>query len=160
MRQAVIIFFLSTLFFTQCARGIRETEVGPADAKKKILIAVFSSEYKDRIAQGLVDRYKKQYRVTLVPIERLNSVEYRNYDALVVIDAKMAWQLFNPRTRWFIGKIKDPEDLKKVALFFSAGKPSDNYTVMGVDCISSASERNDEADITRKLSEKIDRILK
>jgi hypothetical protein len=158
IRFAAIILLLSVLFLVQCAKGIRE--IGPADAKKKIMIATLSSEYKDRVAQGLADRYKGRSRVTMVPIEKLNSVEYKNYDALVVIDALMAWQIFNPRTRWFVGKIKEPEERKKIVLFFTAGKPSENYSVMGVDCITGASTINTEAEVISKISERIDRILK
>ncbi len=158
IRYTAIILLLPVLFLAQCAKGIRE--VGPADAKKRIMIAALPSEYKDRITQGLVDRYKDRSRVTVMPIEKLNSVEYKKYDALVVIDALMAWQMFNVRTRWFIGGIKDPEEKKKIVLFFTAGKPSANYSVMGVDCITGASTINTEAEVISNISERIDRILK
>lgn len=151
------ILLLPALLLLNCSKGIRE--IGPADAKKKIMIAALSSEYKDRIAQGLADRYKGRSLVTMVPIEKLNSIEYKKYDALVVIDALLAWQMFNMRTRWFIGKIKDPEERKKIVLFFSAGKPRETYSVMGVDCITGASTIDTEAEVVRKLSERIDRIL-
>ncbi len=155
---AAALLFISLPILTQCAKSIRE--VGPADAKKKIMIATLSSEYKDRITQGLEERYRGRSRISLVPIEKLNSVDTNSYDALVVVDALMAWQMFNARTRWFIGGIKDPEEKKKIVLFFTAGKPSPDYSVMGVDCITGASEIKEEAEVIRKISEKIDRILK
>ncbi|HNW29201.1 MAG TPA: hypothetical protein PKN50_12050 [Spirochaetota bacterium] len=155
---AAALLFISLPILTQCAKSIRE--VGPADAKKKIMIATLSSEYKDRITQGLEERYRGRSRISLVPIEKLNSVDTKSYDALVVVDALMAWQMFNARTRWFIGGIKDPEEKKKIVLFFTAGKPSPDYSVMGVDCITGASEIKEEAEVIRKISEKIDRILK
>lgn len=158
--RCAALMLLPVLLLSYCARGIRETETGPAEAKKKILVAALSSEYKDRIAHGLVDRYKNTARVTLMPIEKLNSADYRNYDALVVIDALMAWQMFNARTRWFIGKVKEPEELKKLVLFFTAGKPKQTYTVMGVDCVTGASVMGEEDEVVKKLSERIDRLLK
>jgi hypothetical protein len=148
---------MSLPFLAQCSKNMRE--VGPADAKKKIVIATMSSEYKDRITQGLADRYKGRTRVTMVPIDRLNSLEVKKYDALVIIDALLAWQMFNARTRWFIGGIKDPDEKKKIVLFFTAGKPSPDYSVMGVDCITGASEMKEEAEVIRKISERIDGIL-
>ncbi len=158
MRHAPVILLLPVLFLAQCGKGIRE--IGPADAKKSIMIATLSSEYKDRIAQGLEERYKSRSRLTMVPIEKLNSVDYKKYDALVVIDALLAWQMFNARTRWFIGRVKEPEERKKIVLFFSAGKPKDNYKVMGIDCITGASTIDTDAEVVSKLSERIDRILK
>ncbi len=155
-RLAVIMLPIMVLAY--CGKGIRE--VGPADAKKKIMIATLSSEYKDRVARGLEERYRESCRVSMVPIEKLDSVEYKKYDALVVIDALLAWQMFNARTRWFIGRVKEPEEKKKIVLFFTAGKPSPKYSVMGVDCITGASEMNAEAEVVRKLSERIDGILK
>ncbi len=158
MRFLLVVLPLSALLLAHCGKGIRE--VGPADAKKKIMIATMSSEYKDRITAGLEERYRGRSRVSLVPIEKLNSVDTKGYDALVVIDALMAWQMFNARTRWFIGGIKDPEEKRKIVLFFTAGKPSPDYRVMGVDCITGASEMKEEAEVIRKISERIDRILK
>jgi hypothetical protein len=159
-RNTVMTALLSVLIFTQCARGVREMEAGPADARKSIMIAALSSEYKNRIAEGLAEHYKNRTKVTVVPIEKLNSVDHRKYDALVIIDALLAWQMFNVRTRSFIGDIKDPVDLKKIVLFFTAGKPSENYSVMGVDCITGASTMNTDDEVIRRISERIDGILK
>ena len=150
---------LPVLLISYCGKGIRE-EAGSVDAKKKIMIAALPSEYKDRVVRGLVDRYKTRSRITVVPIDRLNSMDTKKYDALVVIDALMAWQMFNARTRWFIGGINDKEELKKIVLFFTAGKPSEKYSVMGVDCITGASEVNADTEVVRKISERLDRILK
>jgi len=157
MRRLAVIM-LPIVVMTYCGKAIRE--VGPADAKKKVMIATLSSEYKDRVARSLEERYRDSCRVSMVPIEKLASVEYKKYDALVVIDALLAWQMFNARTRWFIGRVKEPEEKKKIVLFFTAGKPSPKYSVMGVDCITGASEMNAEAEVVRKLSERIDAILK
>ncbi|HQH96099.1 MAG TPA: hypothetical protein PLM53_03285 [Spirochaetota bacterium] len=155
---AVALMGMSLPFLAQCAKNMRV--VGPADAKKKIAIATLSSGYKDRITQGLADRYKGTTRVTMVPINRLHSLEIKKYDALVIIDALLAWQLFNARTRWFIGGLRDPDERKKIVVFYSAGKPRDDYSVYGVDCITGASEVNDDAEVVRKISDRIDRILK
>ncbi len=158
-RCAALILLLPVLFLAQCATGIKQTEMGPADAKK-IMIAALSSEYKDRIVRDLADKYKVSSRVTVMPIEKLNSIDYKKYDVLVVIDALLAWQMFNATTRSFVGKVKEPEEVKKIVLFFTAGKPKEPYKVMGVDCITGASTVNTEAEVVRKISDKIDLILK
>ena len=150
----------SALCMAGCGKGLRVTELGAADAGSSILIASYPSEYKDRVRQGLVERYGDRARITLVPMNRLNSVEYRKYDVLVIIDELHAWQMFNTRTRWFVGKIDDDDVLKRLVLFFTAGKPSDRYTFMGIDAITAASEAQDHAGSVGKLAEKIDLILK
>lgn len=158
----VIVFFLivSSLFLARCGRGVRVTELGPVNAGNSIMIAANPSEYKDRITQGLVERYKGRSRITLVPFEKLNSIDYRKFDVLVIIDALHAWQLFNTRTRWFVGKINEPEELNRVVLFFTAGKPSERYTFLGIDSITAASEAQDEAGSIDKIAARIDSVLK
>ncbi|MBN2158944.1 MAG: hypothetical protein JW807_06075 [Spirochaetes bacterium] len=151
---------LSALLLTQCARGIRESEVGPDSAKNRIIIASYASEFKKGVTQGLIDRYRSSVRVRVVPIEKLNSIVPGNYDAVVVIDQLMAWQMFNPGTRWFLGSVKDPAEMKKIVLYFTAGDPKENYSMMGVDCITGASVRGGEAKAVGQIAERIDRILK
>ncbi|MBN1496695.1 MAG: hypothetical protein JXA07_07995 [Spirochaetes bacterium] len=163
MKQAIraaISIALSSLFFAHCARGVRVSEYGPAGAGQSIMIASYPSEYKERITGGLIERFKNRARITVVPFDRLNSIDYRAYDVLVIIDALHAWQLFNTRTRWFVGKIDDPAEIKKLVLFFTAGKPSERYTFMGIDSITAASEMSDEAGSVEKIAERIESILK
>lgn len=154
------IVVLSAIFLAGCGKGVRVTEYGPANAGSSIMIASYPSEYKDRITQGLVERYKGRSKIALVPLGKLNSIDHRRYDVLVILDALHAWQLFNPTTRWFVGKIKDPADIEKVVLFFTAGKPSERYTFMGIDAITAASEVQDDAGSVAKIAAKIDEVLK
>jgi hypothetical protein len=157
---AVMLIIPLLLFGPGCGKGLRETELGPADADKKILIAVYPSEFKNKVAQGLADRYKDRSKVTVVSIRKLNSVEYRNYDALVIIDALMAWQMFNVDSSWFVGKIREPEALRKVVLYLTAGNPKDNYKFQGIDCITGASVMNKEGEAIDKISGRVDALLR
>lgn len=159
-RVALAVLVMPILFLPRCGKGLRVTEIGPAGAVNSIMIAWYPSEYKNRVRQGLIERYRDRSRITLVPIEKLNSVDYRKYDALVIMDALHAWQMFNTRTRWFVGKIDQPDVVKRLVLFFTAGKPSDHYTFMGIDAITAASEAQDHAGSVKKISSRIDGILK
>lgn len=154
------VLVMSALLLAGCGKGIRLTEIGPPDAVNSIMIASYPSEYKDKVTQGLVERYRERSKISLVPFEKLNDVDYRKFDVIVVIDALHAWQLFNARTRWFVGRIKEPEELKKVVLFFTAGKPSEPYSVMGIDTITAASEAHDETGSIAKIAVRIDGVLK
>lgn len=155
-----VALMLSLPLLTQCARGIRETEAGPDNAKNRIIIAAYASEFKKGVTQGLLDRYRGSAKVRVVPIEKLSSIKPAAYDAVVVIDQLMAWQMFNPGTRWFIGSVKEPAEMKKLVMYFTAGDPKENYTMMGVDCITGASVQGGEAKAVERISEKIDGILK
>jgi hypothetical protein len=157
---AVMIILPLLSFGPGCGKGLRETEIGPANADKKIMIAVYPSEYKNRVAQGLADRYRNRSKVTVVSLRKLNSVEYRNYDALVIIDALMAWQMFNVDSNWFVGKIREPEALKKIVLYLTAGDPKEKYKFQGIDCITGASVMDKEGEAIDKISGKVDALLR
>jgi hypothetical protein len=158
--QTASVVAILLIVASGCVKTVREGELGPTGAQKKIMIAVYPSEYKNRVAQGLADRYRDRSKVTLVSIRKLNSVEYRNYDALVIIDALMAWQMFNVDSGWFVGKIKEQETLKKVVLYLTAGDPKENYRFRGIDCITGASVMSGEGEAIEKISVKVDALLK
>jgi menaquinone-dependent protoporphyrinogen IX oxidase len=151
---------LSVLIGAGCVQGVRETELGREGSGRKILIAAYPSEYKKKVAEGLAERYKDRARVTVVPMRKLDSVDYRSYDALVLIDALMAWQMFNIYTRSFITKVREPEQQKKIVLFLTAGDPKPNQRFQDIDCITGASVINTEADAISRISGKVDAVLK
>jgi len=156
---AAIALVLSLCIGTGCGKGIREMEFGHEGSGKKILIAAYPSEYKKKVAEGLADRYKDRARVTVMPMRKLNRVDYRKYDVLVIIDALMAWQVFNVESSWFVGKIKEPETLNKLVLYLTAGDLKQNYRFQGIDCITGATVMNTEADAISRISGKVDAVL-
>ena len=158
--RGTVVVSLLLLVGAGCVKSVREAEIGPENAQKKIMIAVYPSEYKNRVGQDLADRYKDRAKVKLVSIRTLNSVEYRNYDVLVIIDALMAWQMFNVDSNWFVGKIKEQDTLKKIVLYLTARKPKENYKFQGIDCITGASVMAGEGAAVDKISAKVDALLK
>lgn len=159
-RNSIIVVALSVLFMPQCVKNIRETEVGPADAKNKILIAAYYSDFKNAVTQGLVNRFKDKAKITVIQIEKFGKIDPYQYDVLVVIDALMAWQMFNPWTRSAIQKLKDPGEKKKLVLLLTAGNPKKNYKFMDVDCITSASQPNREGEIVEEISARINSMIR
>ncbi|TFH41624.1 MAG: hypothetical protein E4G96_05125 [Chrysiogenales bacterium] len=159
-RVCIIMVLCAAAVFAQCGKNIRRMETGRADAGKKILIAAFYSDYKDTIVQGLVERFRDTAKITVVPLSDLGGVHHGDFDALVVIDSLRAWKMFNTRTRHFIRKIDDPEGRKKIVLFLSAGNPKKNYSILGVDSITAASEADQDTAIIEKISERVREILR
>jgi hypothetical protein len=160
IRNCIIIVALFVLFLPQCAKNIRETEVGPADAKNKIVIAAYYSDFKNTVTLGLVNRFKNKAKITVLPLEKLWTIDPYRYDVVVIIDALMAWQLFNPRTRSFIQDINDPAVRKKMVLFFTAGDPKKNYKFEDIDCITSASQMNRDGEVVEEISARINSMLR
>lgn len=156
---AVISGVLALLFVAGCVRGVVKTEIGPAEAGRKMMIAVYPTEYKNRVAQGLADRYRDRANVTLLPIRDLKSVDHREYDALVIIDQLMAWQMFNFESSWFIGKIEDPDERRKIVLYLTAGSPKDDYKFKGIDAMTGATAMDREAETIDAISGRIDALL-
>jgi len=159
-RNIFIVIACTVLLLLQCVKNIRETEVGPADAKNKILIAAYYSDFKNTITQGLVEKFKNRAKITVVPLEKIGKIDPYQYDVLVIIDALMAWQMFNPRTRSFIQKLKDPEGKKKLILFLTAADPKKNYKFTDVDCITAASQANKDGEIVEEISARINNMLR
>jgi hypothetical protein len=160
IRNLIIIIALTVLVLPQCVKNIRETEVGPADAKNKIIIAAYYSDFKNTVTQGLVDKFRNRAKITVVPLENLGKIDPYKYDVVVIIDALLAWQLFNTRTRSFIENMKDPAERKKLVLFLTAGDPKKNYKFQGIDCITAASQVNKDAEIVEEISVKINGMLR
>jgi len=160
VRSSIILAALSVLLMLHCVKNIREAEVGPADAKNKILIAAYYSEFKNTVTQSLADRFKDKAKITVIPLEKIGDIDPKRYDVLVVIDALMAWQMFNPWTRSAIQKLKDPQDKKKLVLFLTAADPKKNYKFMDVDCITSASQVNKEGEIVEEISARINGMIR
>lgn len=157
--QTAAVVLLSIAFLAQCGKSIRG-EAGPDASKKRIMIAVYSSEYKKKLARDLADRYRDRSNVTVIPMRRLGSVDYRSFDALVLIDALMAWKMFNVYSTSFIMQVKEPEERGKIVLYLTAANPKENYRLQGIDCITGASVMNNNENDVNRISEKLDAVLR
>jgi hypothetical protein len=158
--KSIIFLVVACISFSQCVKSIRSVEVGPADAKQSIVIAARYSDYKDSIVQGLVNRFKNAARVTVIPLSKVETVDTRKYNAVVIVDELLAWKMFNYETGSFINTIKDPVEKKKIVLFMTAGKPSKNYSFLGVDCITAASQQATNEAIVDEIAAKIKGVLR
>jgi hypothetical protein len=159
-RNIIIVVALSALFTLQCVKSIRETEVGPADAKHKIVIAAYYSDFKNAVTRGLVNRFRDKAKITVIPLEKFGKIDPYRYDVVVVIDALMAWQMFNPWTRSVIRKLDGPEEKKKLVLYLTAADPKKNYKFMDIDCITSASQPDREGEIVEEISSRINGMIR
>lgn len=159
LRRAIPLTLLALLVGVACVKGLVGNEVGPADADRRILLAVFPSEYKLKVARGLVERYQGRVKVAQVSIQDLKSVDHRAYDAIVIVDQLMAWQVFNFESSGFIRSIDAPDARRKIVLYLTAGSPKGDYTFQGIDAMTGATAMNREGDAIEAISGRIDALL-
>jgi hypothetical protein len=153
------VFILMLVLLLGCTKGLVDTQVGAEGGSRKILIAAYPTEYKNKIAQGLASFYKDRAVVTLVTMQDLKSIDYRQYDAFVLIDQLMAWQMFNFESKWFINSLKEPEVRRRLVLYLTAGSPKQNYKFHGVDAMTGATMMNREAEAIETIFARIDAVL-
>lgn len=158
-RTLVVSCSLVVLANFGCARGLVKTEMGLADAAQTVGIVAYSTEYKNQIAQKLAERFQGRAKVTLHSIGDLKAIDCADYDALVIIDQLMAWQLFNIDSGWFLRRIEDPQVRRKIVLYLTAGSPKADYRFQGIDAITGATAIGREDEAIDAIAARVEAIL-
>jgi len=147
---------LMIIFFSSCSRNIKETTINNLNAPHKIVIASNGSDFRDSIRDKVIKKYSDNCYIEVINLGKLQEVEYERYDAILVMDAIIAWGGFNPEMKNYIDSLSDK---KKVVLFLSAGDEELKYSYKGVDAISSASVVAEEDKVVKEITGKIDLLL-
>ncbi len=158
-RRTLYFGGLSLVILAGCARGLSGNDIGPEDAPKKMVLAVYSTEYKDKIAEGLVDRFKSTVKITQVSVRDLKRVDPKDFDVLVIVDQLMAWQIFNFDSIGFIRNLESPDERRKVVLYLTAGSPKDGYKFQGIDAMTGATAVNREGEAIDMISKRVNLLL-
>lgn len=154
--NGLLFFLVTALIFTACSKNIRETTLENPDASFRLIIAGDSSDFKDSIRDRVMNNYKNVCHIDVVNLDKLEGIDYDEYDAVLIMDSCMAWGGFNKEVKNYINSLPDN---RKVVVFFTAGNPEWKYNYKGVDAITSASLPAKEADVTNQLIQKIDLLL-
>lgn len=144
------------LFLSSCSRNIKETTINNLNAPHKIVIASNGSDFRDSIRDRVIKTYSDNCYIEVINLDKLQTVEYERYDAILIMDAFWAWGGLNPEMKNYIDSLNDK---KKVVLFFSAGDGELKYSYNGVDAISSASVIEEEDKVVQEITGKIDMLL-
>jgi hypothetical protein len=147
---------LMIIIFSSCSRNIKEITINNLNAPHKIVIASNGSEFKNSIRDKVIKKYSDNCYIEVINLDKLQEVEYDRYDAILVMDAIIAWDAFNPEMKKYIDSLSDK---KKVVLFLSAGDEELKYSYNGVDAISSASVVAEEEKVIQEITRKIDLLL-
>jgi hypothetical protein len=138
-----------------CTRNLKEIRLEQPGARSSLLIAGDASEFKDGIRTAIIDRYRATCTIDIINIDRLPKTSGSDYDAVLIMDTCLAWSNFNPSVKAFLNKSQN----RNVVFFMTADDPDWTFTYKGVDAITSASEKENQDAMIRRLSAAIDEIL-
>ncbi len=153
----VLIMVLFAIMLFSCRSGVKENVYENPEAGHRILITGATSEFKRRVVEGIVGRYREDCQIEMLPLSRLKGINYDDYSAIIIMDQCQAWMAFNVSTLGLVRKIKNRE---KVILFITAGDPDWRYSYEGIDAITSASEEGKEAEVIERISARIDSLVR
>lgn len=157
-RSFVYICLLAGLILlaASCSRKLVETQIETQGLSGRILIAGDSSEFKDAVRNRVIKEFQADYGIDVINIDRLSKTNSAGYSVVLIMDTCMAWSGFNPSLKSFIDKA---ENMDKTVLFMTAGDPDWNYSYLGVDAITAASEIENENTAFGRIKSEINTIL-
>jgi hypothetical protein len=151
-----VLAIVALAFLASCTRNVKETQFTTENAKFNLLVAGDSSDFKDRVRNRIIARYRKNGNIDVVNINNLKDIRPEDYDVILIMDTCIGCEDFNWSMKSFLDRL---EDNNNVILFMTAGNPHYEYSYGSVDAITSASRIADEEEIFTELSEEIDRII-
>ena len=138
-----------------CTRNLKETRLEQPGASHSLLIAGDASEFKDNIRMAIIDRYRETCNIEIINIAGLPETSGNDYDAILIMDTCLAWSNFNRSVKAFLDKSQN----RNVVFFMTADDSDWTFTYNGVDAITSASEKENQDVMIRRLIAAIDDIL-
>ena len=143
-------------FLVSCTRNVKETQFTTENAKFNLLVAGDSSDFKDRVRNRIIARYRKKGNIDVVNINNLKDIRPEDYDVILIMDTCIGCEDFNWSMKSFLDRL---EDNNNVVLLMTTGYSHYEYSYGGVDAITAASRIANEGEIFIRLSEEIDRII-
>ncbi len=158
--HSIFILLAAVIFSTlSCGKNIKEAAEQGKTGEPAMLVALRQSDYRQYLAKEIEKRYGVRAAVETVRLQGLRKVKSGSYRAIVILDAKMGWTMFNGQVKRFIRRLS-PEERNKVVLFMSVADIRKGISIKGVDGITAASRMHNTGDITGKLFNQIDALLK
>ena len=151
-----ILAIVALAFLASCTRNVKETQFTTENAKFNLLVAGDSSDFKDRVRNRIIARYRKNGNIDVVNINNLKDIRPEDYDVILIMDTCIGCEDFNWSMKSFLDRL---EDNNNVVLLMTTGYSHYEYSYGGVDAITAASRIANEEEIFTRLSEEIDRII-
>lgn len=136
---------------------VKTVEIGDqAQMGRRVLIATEYSEFKTTVVDGIIDALKSDaLYVKVIDVSRLKGETAADYDAVVIVNTCMAWNL-SPEVLAFIGTIQKKDRLIVLA---TAGDEKWKPNLTDVDAVTSASQMETADQVTMTVVNKLRTVL-
>lgn len=131
-------------------------ETAVAKGPKEVLIATRDTDFKKQIVSRFQNDYGGRARLTVIDLAELDEHPTSDYDALVVMGARMGWLMYSVKERRFLRGLDEPE---KVILLMTAADADWKWERPDVDVITGASKPESLDPIYREMAHRLDVIL-
>lgn len=156
--SAVTLLFLIFMFGVSCASSqlIEPRQVSQLEGGKRVLIATRPSDFKKQITDRLIENYRHHYSLRIVEIDELSDIQPDDYDAMVVMGARMGFLMFSTRERRFLRHLPNKE---RLILVMTAASQDWEWDREDVDVITSASAESNVDPVYNEVSKRLDTLL-
>jgi hypothetical protein len=162
MRSSVAVLYLLIVAFSaitlfSCRSGVEKDVYENPEAGHKVLITGATSQFKNAVIEGIVERFKGICQIEILPSDQLEGIDPADYSAIVIMDDLRMGKTFGGHPREMAEKIENKE---KIILFLTAGKPDWKYSYEGIDAITSASEDGKEVEVIDQISARMNKLVR
>jgi hypothetical protein len=131
-------------------------EINAEGGQAKVLIATRESAFKTELVNMLVADYQHYAHLTVVDLGELRDLPVDDYDALVVMGARMGFLMFSNKERRFLRNLESKD---KLILVMTAAVQDWEWDREDIDVISGASRPANLEPVYREISRRLDVIL-
>lgn len=128
----------------------------PPGKKEKLLVVTRPSEFKDEVVDRLRTRYEPGAEITTMDIAYLDDVRENDYDAMVVMGARMGFLMFSAKERHFLNRLSSPD---KLVMVMTAAMQDWEWDRDDVDVITCASKPENVSPLYDKIKARLDPLL-
>lgn len=146
------------LFDVSCASSqlIEPRQINQTEGAKRVLIATRPSDFKKQITDRLIENYQHHHSLRIAEITELTDIQPDNYDAMVVMGARMGFLMFSARERRFLRHLPNKE---RLILVMTAASSDWEWDRDDVDVITCASTEANVDPIYNEVSKRLDTLL-
>lgn len=166
LNSLLFIIIIISLFHVCCSvphrvlpqKDMPASELNDSTLDKKVLVASRYSEFKEAVIGKLREAFNDQpVYIKFIGLENLGKEEANQYDAIVILNKCMAWQM----DRKVIGFLKRHEEHSNMIVLTTSGDGNWLPKMEGrnFDAISSASEKAKVDEVANQIIDKIKTLI-
>ena len=138
------------------SRRIETRQIEEVEGEGRVLIVTRGSDFKSQILDRLIEDYRQRATLKIVHVRELRHVRPGEYDAMILMDSRRGFLLFNGRVKRFLRRTEDKD---KLILVMTAAMSNWEWDREDIDVITSASVQKNIDPIYDEMSERLDALL-